>query len=193
MKIVKIMVLFLLEIFILCDITNDMNKLWITLFLITLALAQKNKKQSFLLILTFAGDYFLAYQQDPILGIYFFILMQWVYLGIKSYFIIGIGLLLPLPIVIKLAAIYILMLLGNIKKHPSLKIGFFILLISDLCVGLFNIFGNVFYVYLTWMLYVPALLLLHQNLWWDSTAFYKRREYLSEGREIIKSEKIYET
>lgn len=193
MKIVKIMVLFLLEILILGDITNDVNKLWITLFLFALAFAHKNKKQSFLLILTFAGDYFLAYQQDPILGIYFFILMQWVYLGIKSYSIIGIGLLLPLPIVIKLAAIYIFMLLGNMKKHPSLKNGFLILLISDLCVGLFNIFGNVLYVYLTWLLYVPALLLLHQNLWWDSTVFYKRKEYLSEGKEIIKSEKIYET
>lgn len=193
MKIVKIMVLFLLEILILGDITNDVNKLWITLFLIALAFAHKNKKQSFLLILTFAGDYFLAYQQDPVLGIYFFILMQWVYLGIKSYSIIGIGLLLPLPIVIKLAAIYIFMLLGNMKKHPSLKNGFLILLISDLCVGLFNIFGNVLYVYLTWLLYVPALLLLHQNLWWDSTVFYKRKEYLSKGKEIIKSEKIYET
>ncbi len=193
MKIVKIMVLFLLEILILCDITNDVNKLWITLFLISLALAHKNKKQSFLLILTFAGDYFLAYQQDPILGIYFFILMQWLYFGINSYYIIGIGLLLPLPIVIKLAAIYIMMLLGNIKKHPTLKTGFLILLISDLCVGLYNVFGNILYVYLTWILYVPALLLLHQNLWWDSTVFYKNRGYLDEGKEIIKSEKIYET
>ncbi|MFQ9923264.1 MAG: hypothetical protein ACLRVU_07105 [Beduini sp.] len=193
MKIVKIMVLFLLEILILCDITNDVNKLWITLFLISLSLAYKNKKQSFLLVLTFAGDYFLAYQQDPILGIYFFILMQWLYFGINSYYIIGIGLLLPLPIVIKLAAIYIVMLLGNIKKHSTLKIGFLILLISDLCVGLYNIFGNILYVYLTWILYVPALLLLHQNLWWDSTAFYKKRGYLDEGKGIIQSEKIYET
>ncbi|WP_147585185.1 hypothetical protein [Beduini massiliensis] len=182
MKIVKIMVLFLLEILILCDITNDMNKLWITLFLMILAFTHKNKKQSFILILTFVGDYFLAYQQDPILGIYFFILMQGVYLGVESYYIVGIGLLLPLPIVIKLSAIYIFLLFGNMKKHPSLKIGFFILLISDLCVGLFNIYGNVLYVYLTWILYVPSLLLLHQNLWWDSTTYYKRQGYLSEGK-----------
>lgn len=171
MKIVKLMVLFLLEMLILFDISNDVNKLGVTLFLILLSLFYKDIKLSLLLILTFLGDYFLAFQQDPIWGIYFFILMQWGYYGIYSYRLIGIGLLFPLPMVMKLVAIYLLLLLANIKKYPHLRTGFLLLLISDLFVGLFNLSGELIYVYLTWGLYVPSLLFLYQNLWSENERY----------------------
>lgn len=147
---------------ILTHIQNDIYKLAISVFLCAYAINQKEKEKTFLLFFICLADYFLTMSCFYHLGILCFIFVQSYFLNHsynKNIFFI---LFLPIPWIYRLVFIYLILLIKNIYKNQLAitRLGFILLLISDLFIGLYTLYLNVVYLYGIWLFYVPSLYLL---------------------------------